>query len=43
MIDESTNVSVISHIMVFAYFVEDGLHGAIFFGVIQIEDEKKRF
>ena len=34
MIDESTNVSVTSHIVVFACFVEEGLHVVVFLGLI---------
>ena len=41
MIDESTNVSVTGHIVVFACFVEEGLHVAVFLGLIQISDGKK--
>ena len=41
MIDESTDVSVIGHIVVFACFVEEGLRVAVFLGLIQISDGKK--
>ena len=41
MIDESTDVSVTGHIVVFACFVEEGLHVAVFLGLIQISDGKK--
>ena len=41
MIDESTDVSVTGHIVVFVYFVEEGLHVVVFLGLIQISDGKK--
>jgi len=41
MIDESTDVSVTKHIVVFACFVEDGQHVAVFLGLIHIENDKK--
>ena len=41
MIDESIDVSVTGHIVVFACFVEDGLLVAVFLGLIQISDGKK--
>ena len=41
MIDESTDVSVTWHIVVFASFVEEGLPIVVFLGLIQIEDGKK--
>jgi len=41
MIDESIDVSVTCHIVVFACFLEDGLRVIIFLGLIQIEDGKK--
>jgi len=42
MIDESTNVSVIGHIVVFACFIEDELLVSIILSLIQIENRKKR-
>ena len=41
MIDESTDVSVTGHIVVFACFVEEGLPVSVFLGLIHIEDGKK--
>ena len=41
MIDESTDVSVIGHIILFVCFVEERLPLAVFLGLIQISDEKK--
>ena len=41
MIDESIDVSVTDHIVVFACFVEEGLHVVIFLGLTQISDGKK--
>jgi len=43
MIDESTHMDVNGHIVVFAYFIEDGLLVLVFVRLIQIEDRKKDF
>ena len=41
MIDESTDVSVTGHVVVFATFVEDGLSVSIFMGLFEIANDKK--
>jgi len=41
MIDKSTDVSVISHIVIFTCFIEDEVPVSVFLSLIQIEDEKK--
>jgi len=41
IIDESTDVSVTGHIVIFASIIEDGLPVLVFLNIIQIEDEKK--
>ena len=41
MIDESTGVSVTSHVAVFTTFVEDGLPVSIFLGLLEIANDKK--
>jgi hypothetical protein len=38
MIDESTDISVTGHLVVFASFVEEGLPLCIFFGLLHIEE-----
>ena len=41
MIDESTDISVTGHLVVFASFVEEGMPQCVFLGLIHIEDGKK--
>jgi hypothetical protein len=41
MIDESTDISVIGHLVVFASFIEEELPLCVFFGLLHIEKEKK--
>lgn len=41
MIDDSTNVSVIGHVVVFATFIEDRLLISIFLGLLQIANDRK--
>jgi hypothetical protein len=41
MIDESTDISVTCHLVVFASFVEEGLFLCVFIGLLHIEEEKK--
>jgi hypothetical protein len=41
MIDESTDVSVTGHLVVFATFVEDGEVACVFLGLLGIKDGKK--
>ena len=41
MIDESTDVSVTGHVVVFATFVEDGLPVSIFLGLLEIANGRK--
>ena len=41
MIDESIDISVIGHLVVFATFVEDGDIVCVFLGLLHITDGKK--
>jgi len=41
IIDESINVSVISHVVVFAIFVEEGIPVTTFLGLLEIGGGKK--
>ena len=41
MIDESTDISVTGHLVVFATFVEEGEVASVFLGLLQIADGKK--
>ena len=41
MVDESTNISVTGHFVVFATIVEEGLPITLFLGLLQIKDDKK--
>jgi len=41
MIDESTDVSFIGHIMIFVSFIKDGLSVSDFLSINQIENEEK--
>ena len=41
MIDKSTDISVTCHLVVFATFVEDGLHFHVFLGLLHIKEGKK--
>ena len=41
MIDESTDISVTCHLVVFASFVEEGLALCVFLGLLHIEEGKK--
>ena len=41
MIDESTDISVTGHLVVFASFVEEGLPLCVFLGLLHIEEGKK--
>jgi len=41
MVDESTNISVIGHLVVFATIMEEGLPMTLFLGLLEIEGGKK--
>jgi hypothetical protein len=41
MIDESTDISVTGHLVVFASFVEEGLSLCVFLGLLHIEEREK--
>jgi hypothetical protein len=41
MIDESTDISVTGHLVVFATIIEEGLPVTLFLGLLQIEEGKK--
>jgi hypothetical protein len=43
MINESTNISIIGHLMSFVTSIEKGLPMAIFLGLLEIIDGKKMF
>lgn len=40
MIDESMDISIIDHLVVFAIIIEEGVHVTIFLGLIEIEGGK---
>ena len=41
MIDESTDISVTGHLVMFAIIVEEGLPKTIFLGLLQLDGDKK--
>lgn len=41
MIDESTDISLTSHLMVFTTFVEEGMSQCVFLGLLHTNDGRK--
>ena len=41
MVDESTDISVLGHLVVFATFLEDGVPTCVFLGLLHIQGGKK--
>ena len=43
MINESIDISVIGHLVMFATIVEDGLPKTVFLGLLEVDGGKKKF
>ena len=41
MVDESTNIYILGHLVVFAIFIEDGVPTCVFLGLLHIPGGKK--
>ena len=41
MVDESTDISVTGHFLLFATIIEEGLHITVFLGLLQLDGDKK--